>query len=275
MNTDNKKILLDEIFRFEDLKNVIIRFNLSFRNNWNPIEIFKNEELGILLEGQYWNYRRRRAYQQGQITVGFIRISPRDNLWLLFHVGKVTKDLHNFDGIGYEYENLAEYQKYCGRLIIRYKNQAQTMIRRAESVIHDCEVAQILPDRFDNDVFPGYDNVNVSWQELARVVKKESWRTALQNQKGVYLIVDQSNGKMYVGSAYGEDMLLGRWLSYIKNGHGGNVEIKSLEFDHIKENFRYSILDIFKATVDDNVVLSRESWWKSVLQTRNHGYNRN
>ena len=33
---------------------------------------------------------------------------------------------------------------------------------------------------------------------------------ALRNQKGVYLITDTSNGKMYVGSAYGDEMILNR-----------------------------------------------------------------
>jgi hypothetical protein len=56
----------------------------------------------------------------------------------------------------------------------------------------------------------------------------------LQNQKGVYLITDISNGKMYVGSAYGENMILGRWESYVKTYHGGNVGLKKLNDDHIK-----------------------------------------
>ena len=117
--------------------------------------------------------------------------------------------------------------------------------------------------------------MNVSWNELSRVLDKEGWKTALQNQKGVYLVTDSSNGKMYIGSAYGDQMLLGRWKSYIRTGHGGNVERKELSFEHIKNNFKYSILDIFKSATDDQTIIARESWWKSVLHTREFGYNRN
>lgn len=273
-NTSNK-ILLNELLKLEDLDNVKIRFNLMFRDNWNPIEIFKNDDLDVLLEGQYWNYKKNKSFKEGQTTVGFIRINSNENLWLLFHVGKVTKDLGVLDGVSYEYEVLSEYQKYFGRLIIKYTNKAQTMIRLAKSVIDDCEIVQILPDTFDNDIFPGYDKVNVAWQELSRVIEKESWKTALQNQKGVYLITDISCGKMYVGSAYGENMILCRWQSYIKTGHGGNIELKILSFEHIKQNFRYSVLDIFKSTVDDQLIIARESWWKSVLLSREFGYNKN
>jgi hypothetical protein len=248
-----------------------------FYNNWNPIEIFKNNEIETLLSGQYWNYNKNKSYKNGQTTIGFIRINKKDNLWLLFHIGKITKDLNKLNGIGYEYKILKHYEKYFGRLIIKFKNKSQNMIRNTNSVINDCEVVQILPDVFDNDIFPGYDKVNISWYEMSRVIEKESWKTALQNQKGVYLITDIKNGKKYVGSAYGENMILGRWKSYIKTGNGGNIELKKLKFDYIKANFRYILLDIYKSTIDDNIILERECWWKDVLQSRNrkYGYNEN
>ena len=134
---------------------------------------------------------------------------------------------------------------------------------------------KILSNPFNNDIFPGYDKVNISWEGLSKIVLKEGWRTALENQKGVYLITDTNNGKMYVGSAYGENILLGRWKSYIKTGHGNNVELKRLDLDYIKKNFRYSILDIFKSTIDDKIIIERESWWKEILKTRQFGYNSN
>jgi len=267
------KIKFNDILQLQDLENVKIRFNLMFGGDWNPIEIFKDKNEQRLLDGHYWNYESKKSYKEGQITVGLIRI--KGDLWLLFHIGRIIKDLNILSGIGYEYEILNEYKKYFGRVIVRYKNQSQTMIRLANSVIDDCEVEQILPDVFDNDIFPGYDKVNISWNELSRVVEKDTWKTALQNQKGVYLITDVSNGKRYVGSAYGQNMILGRWQSYVKNGNGGNVELKSLEFDYIKTHFRYSILDIYKSTIDDQVIIERENWWKEVLQTRKFGYNKN
>lgn len=136
-------------------------------------------------------------------------------------------------------------------------------------------MAQILPDTFDNDIFPGYERVNISWEELSRIIEKDSLKTALQNQKGIYLISVISNGKMYVGSAYNESMILGRWKEYVKTGHGGNAALKRLSFDYIKQNFRYSILKIFKSTTDDQIIIDRENWWKEVLQTLKFGYNDN
>jgi len=267
------RIKLNDILNLGSLENVKLRFNLMFGGIWNPIEIFKNKNFQHLLDGHYWNYEGKKSYKNGQITVGFIKI--KGDLWLLFHIGRITEDLNILNGVGYKYETLTEYEKYFGRLIVRYKNQSQNMVRLANSVMNECEVEQILSDVFDNDIFPGYDKVNVSWSELSRLIDKETWRTALQNQKGVYLIADISNGKKYVGSAYGENMILGRWQNYVKNGHGGNVGLKILDFDYIRKNFRYSILDIYKSTIEDQIIIERESWWKEVLQSRQFGYNEN
>ena len=269
------KILLNDILKIDDLTNVRIRFVLQVGGNWKPIEEFKNGTKSDLLEGQYWNYHKKKSFRLHQQTLGFIPLDRDENTWLLFHAGKVTKDLNIHDGVGYEYETIGDYSKYFGRLIIRFKNKGQNLIRKAESVIHDCEVVKILPDVFDEDIFPGYENVNISWEELSRVIRKDSWKTALQNQKGVYLITDTKTGKMYVGSAYGENMILGRWKNYVENYHGGNVELKKINPDYIKKHFRYSILDIFKSTIADEVIINRESWWKKVLLTREFGYNNN
>lgn len=268
-------IKLNDILRLENIKNVKIRFNLMFAQNWNPIELFKNGDISTMIEGQYWNYKKNKSYKIGQVTIGLVKIKPNEDYWLLFHIGQVTKDLNKLDGVGYEHEDLPDYQKYVGRLIIKFKNKAQTMIRNAESVIDECYVSQILPDTFDNDLFPGYEKVNISWGEMNRLLDKDNWKTALQNQKGVYLLTDISNGRMYIGSAYGENMILGRWRAYLQNGHGGNIGLKRLTFDHIKHNFKYSILDIYKSTTDDQVIINRESWWKEVLQSRQFGYNEN
>ncbi len=268
-------IKLNDILGFDNLHNVKIRFNLMFRQNWNPIEHFKNGDISTMLEGHYWNYNKNKSYKEGQITIGFVKIKPDENFWLLFHIGQVTKDLNRLNGVGYEFQDLPEYEKYVGRLIVKFKNKAQTMIRNAESVIDDCFVSQILPDTFDNDIFPGYEKINISWFDMKRTLEKDTWKTALQNQKGIYLVTDISNGKMYVGSAYGENMILGRWKSYLNTGHGGNVGLRKLTIEHIQQYFRFSILDIYKSTTDDQIIIDRENYWKEVLQTRQFGYNEN
>jgi len=264
-------IKLNDILQIEDLNNTKIRFLMN--DEHHPIEQFESKD-DKLLDGHYWNYKSK-SYKIGQKTFGFIKIKANEDLWLLHHASEITKVLNIMDGPGYEYNILRQYEKYFGRLIIKYKNTATQLIQYASTVIDKCEIYKILPDIFDNDIFPGYDKVNISWEDLSRVLQKGNWRTALENQKGVYLITDISNGKRYVGSAYGKDMLLGRWEDYKETGHGGNKDLKGLPLAHIKANFRYSILDIFKSTTEDDVIREREGWWKEVLLSRKFGYNKN
>ena len=56
---NHDKILLNELLKFDDLSNVKIRFNLMFRGNWNPVDVFKDANTEALLEGHYWNYKSK------------------------------------------------------------------------------------------------------------------------------------------------------------------------------------------------------------------------
>lgn len=264
-------IHINDLLNIEDLSNVKIRF-VKGNQVQDPIELYKNDK-EQLLEWQFWNYKAKKSFQKGQIAIGFVQISKTK--WLLFDISEVTKDLNLFEGVGYEHQTLKEYKKYYGRVVIHYKNKAQNLVRKADSVISDCHVSHILEETYEDDNFPGYENVNISWNNLKNVIGNRTWKTALENQKGVYLITDQSNGKKYVGSAYGADMIYGRWSDYVRNGHGDNALLRQLGFEHIKNNFKYSILDIYKSTVDDNVIQKREAWWKKVLLSRKFGYNDN
>ena len=264
-------ILLNDILNLKDLENTKIRF-VKGNGIDDPLDLFKHDRKA-LLNWQFYNYKSKQ-FKVGQTAIGFVKIEK--DKWLLFDISKITKDLNVYNAPGYEYEQMNEFEKYFGRVVIEYKNKATQMNKMANTVIRDCKVLQILEDTFDDDIFPGYENVNKSWKELQNILNKEAWKTALENQKGIYLITDKSNGKMYVGSASGKDMIYGRWSTYIKNGHGGNAELRTLDFSHIKDNFCYSILDIYKSTTPDEIILKRESWWKKTLQTRGKfGYNKN
>ena len=263
-------ILINDILNLKNLENTKIRFVVPYLTV-DPMELFKNDRKE-LLNWLFWNYGKK-EFKVGQTAIGFVKIEK--DKWLLFDISKINNDLNIFNGVGYEYEQIKEFEKYFGRVVIEYKNKVQTLCRKADSVIRDCKVLQILEDTFDDDIFPGYENVNKSWKELQNILNKGAWKTALENQKGIYLITDKSNGKMYVGSATGDDMIYGRWSTYIKNGHGDNEELRKKGFSHIKDNFCYSILDIYKSTTPDPIIRKRESWWKKTLQSRAFGYNKN
>lgn len=284
---ENTLILLNDLLNLDNLENVKIRFNMPTKDGgFNPIEFFKDKEkYNYLMNGQFHNYKSK-SFRKGQIAIGFARIE--NDKWLLFDISKITKDLDIKDGVGYEYETLNEYKKYFGRIIVKYHNRATQLIRNANSLINSLEVLGILPEKFNNDDFPGYENINLSFDDLNRIIERKDWKTALENQKGVYLITDINTGKLYVGSAYGEKMILGRWITYAKSGYDKDEKenekypnkrlqelVKEKGMPYIKKYFRYSILDIYKSTIDDKIIINRENRWKKVLMSREFGYNAN
>lgn len=106
-----------------------------------------------------------------------------------------------------------------------------------------------------------------------------TWRAALANVKGVYLITDSATGKLYVGKADGEDGIWGRWRTYAATTHGGNVALRK-EFgiealSGRKYDLRFSILEIADLHAMSSEIAARENHLKEVLLTRIHGYKRN
>lgn len=273
-------IKLDDLLRISssDADTVKVKFNQNDGNE-DPMDIYLNDPDIINSQWLFWR-NKQRYFNVGQVAICLLKLSY--DTWLLTTIKRITKELDILNGVNYEGEELTEYKRYFGRVIIKYHKTAQTQGMFYNTVCNDLEVLEILPSIFDGDEFPGYDRVRLSYAQLKSIInrKKKSWIAALENQKAVYLITDKNNGKLYVGSATSDSgMLLSRWSSYAENGHGGNVELKQLiiehGFDYIKNNFQYSILENYNTRVDDKIILERESWWKEALQSRVFGYNDN
>lgn len=274
------EIKLNDLLGFskEEIDNVKIRFNQTSPDA-NPMELYlKNPEV---VNSQWFLWKKTQGYfKEGQIGICLLKIGS--DTWLLTTIKRIVKDLNVVDNINYEAEELPEYKKFYGRVIISFHKRFQSQGIYLDRVADELLVNQILPSSFDGYDFPGYDKVRLSYEELSMVIKtyKKDWVAALENQKAVYLITDKNNGKLYVGSATSnKGMLLSRWRSYIDNGHGGNVELISLVeregFEYIKNNFQYTILENYNAKVDDHIILERESFWKEAFKSRKFGYNSN
>ena len=276
-----QSILLSDLIGPLDGQSVKIKFNI-FNGYDDPMVLYmKNPEI-INNQWLFWR-EKNKNFKIGEIAICLLKIGY--DQWLLTTIKKITNDLNIRNGINYEGTELPEYSKYYGRIILSFHKTLQNPVVTKDTVWNQLEVLQILSSPFDGIDFPGYDNVNLTFNELEAIITrhKRDWVKALENQKAIYLISDKSNGKLYLGSATGDNgMLLQRWSAYIANGHGGNVELRKITedpskgFSYVQENFSYAILENYNARVDKNFILKRESWWKSTLKTRvPFGYNMN
>jgi hypothetical protein len=96
--------------------------------------------------------------------------------------------------------------------------------------------------------------------------------------KGIYLISDAKTGTLYVGSAYNEKGIWGRWETYVKtNGHGNNKILRALIDDdpNYGDNFRFSILMLLPQTITPDEAIEKERLFKRKLGTKTFGLNLN
>ena len=274
------KNMLNDLLRFDtaEVPNDRVKFNI-YNGYDDPLDLYKTNPDEVNVTWFLW-HDDRRYFNVGQTAICLLKL--RGDQWLLTTIKKITRLLDVTDGVGYDADEVKEYEQYFGRLVVEYHNPCRTMGRKYENVMDELEVVQILNEQYTGNEFPGYENVRLSYPLLKNIVDRQlpGWVDALRNQKAVYLITDTKTGKMYVGSATSQTgMLLQRWSSYAADGHGGNIELRELVkqqgLDYVKENFQYSILENYNARMDDEYILKRESWWKETLCTRTHGYNKN
>ena len=267
----------------EQISKTKIRFNVTEAGTiWDPIEVFKRNPDEVNVE--WFLHRKKKNYfNVGDYALCLVRLPQNADLWLLTTIKTITRDSGLYEGIGWEAEEWEQFRAFYGRLIVRFHKIGQNSVRHAAPIFESLEVVQLLPDIYEDNPFPGYDNICLPWRELERIIKGNltDWHNALSNQKGVYVIADKQTGLLYVGSATARNkMLLERWSAYVANGHGGNEELIKIVadkgFDYVKDNFQYTLLENYNSRTDDDIILSREAWWKVALDTRgSHGYNRN
>ena len=167
-----------------------------------------------------------------------------------------------------------------GRLIIRFRRPGRQSYLLGKTWARQLEVDAIRPRKLEIAEFPGYPSVFLTKRQLDLIVKRRvaSWKSALASVGGVYLITDAQTGKLYVGSATGDEGIWSRWCEYSETGHGGNRDLRALLREQgaaYVQNFRFGILEIADTHAGVNDILRRESHWKELLQTREHGYNAN
>ena len=146
-----------------------------------------------------------------------------------------------------------------GRLIIKWPGERSWWRRAHRNVF---PVHAILEESALDKAMPAWDAINLSWDEL-RVIPG-SWETVLSQWRGIYYIYDEAEGKGYVGSAYGDTNVLGRWLHYAKSGHGGNVLLRRCD----PKTLRFTILQRVSPDMDASDVIRLEGTWKERLHTR-------
>jgi hypothetical protein len=267
-------IFLREVWPISDLDSYKVHFA-----RWNdvdqPLEVWVRDRQ----EWQGWQeYRPTRDEFNRPHIFSLMQFYHETDIWLFGGI---------FDVLGrhpdrYEVQLSDAGAGFIGRLKLHSSYRGRTTRANFENHFADFEVQEILREPYTGRPFPGYEDIDLSFDELETLVRnnRPDWKAALENAKGIYLITDTKTARRYVGSAYGELGIWSRWRSYVESGHGGNVELRSLANDpslgYCRANFRFALLEHRSSRTPDDVVVERETFWKHILFTRGEGgLNRN
>lgn len=256
-----------------DLSNY--KIHLASPSSDSPLEAYYQGRFKAWQE-----YQTRRNFECKHI-VSLIQL-PERGKWLFAGVYTVhgntwdeSKQLYI-----YQTELVGGHDVWIGRVIVYHERTGRAAYLWGHEDGGDFTLNEIREKKLTIEEFPGFNWTVVPYSKLKTIVEQEvaSWKAALSNVKGVYLITDTLNGKQYVGKADGESGLWQRWCTYVWSGHGGNKELRELLGAHQMEylaNFQFSILEIVDSRASDEQIGARESHWKNLLRSREHGYNAN
>lgn len=271
-------IKANDIFKIEDSS--IYKLHAARSNGVDdPLDVFVRSKS----EWRQWNtWRNVKNEFNRKFIFSLIDYYHETNSWLFGGIFEVKARGARTNSHSYEIEEVERFLPYVGRLKIGLERPARGRAFLLERHLEKMDILEILHLPYSGEAFPGYENINHDFSTLQEVFRTEKpdWKAALMNVKGVYLITDKSNGKKYVGSAYGEAGLWSRWSCYIGTGHGWNDELTKLitkkKFAYAVENFQLTLLEYRPMKTDDRAIIEREQYWKKVLLSQGEfGYNRN
>lgn len=276
MGTDsaNKKIMLADILKIDQPAEYKAHFAV-YNQEAQPLDVFVRDRG----EWQTWNeYKGIRNDFNRRFIFSLTRFYSENDTWLFSGIYEVLGSMKD----RYKIRLTDQAQAFIGRLKIFYKLSGRAIRLKFELYYPEMEVSEILKEVYTGQLFGGYETIDLSFAQIAAIIKneKQDWKGALQNIKGVYLITDSSNGKRYVGSAYGAYGIWSRWKCYVETGHGWNDAltklIKEKGFGYAMKYFKFTLLEYRPMRIADQIVIERESFWKEALQTRgDYGYNKN
>lgn len=228
---------------------------------------------------KYFKRQDKEVFSKCDFVIAFL--GEAGTLARFIGVYKVNnvKPIIDEEGKGFQYdlEEIIGFENLKERIIIDWGKGTTSWHQWYENEKEVVEI-KFRPD-LNYKQFKNYDDIVLNFSELQEIIKHEynDWKIPLLATNAIYLILDKKEGKQYVGSTYGGNGIWGRWISYAKNGNGGNKLLKELTKSDISyaNNFQWSILTTLPKTITKDEAIKIETKYKNKLGSRAFGLNSN
>lgn len=238
----------------------------------------------------YQSEQKRKLFENVDYIVAFIGEDKLDSRFVGVYKNDGIKSRTGFDKNGEEicvfnFQEVKGYDVLKERVIVNWRTPANGWNQYWNNTK---EVVRIDGGLEHNNIpiFKRYEDVRLSYHELKNIINSNDseWKSKLEACNCVYVILDKSNGKQYVGVTYKnvkpglKSGIWSRWTEYADTGHGDDVTLKKLctnDPNYAKNNFQWSILETLPLNIIPKLAIERESLYKEKLGTRKYGYNKN
>ena len=271
---DKKRVRL---IRHKDNRKVKIIDGKEYTNSLYDIYLNDNE---VFMNYQSEQVKKR--FMDVDYIVAFIGeegvasrfVGVYRNLGLIKEIGDYNDEvLAKFD-----FQEVGGFELLKERVIIDWRNPVSWL----QNYINEMPVVRIDRGLKEDNipVFSHFEDVLLDYNQLFRIFETNNieWKSKLESCNCIYLILDKSNGKQYVGSTYNKQGIWGRWAQYAATGHGGDKDLKPLleaDPNYAKKNFQWCILETLPLKILEEHAIDRESLYKRKFGTRDFGYNNN
>lgn len=205
--------------------------------------------------------------------------NPSDNWFRIYHGTQIARELKEL------IDNLEGFKlRASSSRTTDYYGDPQEITHALSNLLVDGKVDEIVranpvftrTSAYEGLVLPDVDvddddvlGRTFTWKELIAISEDDSEENKLRrklSQPGVYLQRSPDGKSRYVGSAYGGEGILGRWMRHLtSNGSAKHLNIYVLENGYA--NVLFTVLEF----TDNDQATAVESRWKETLGTRNAG----
>ncbi len=277
-----KEIKLKAIFPDIDPYDYKIHFARKGKSGVEPLDAYIADTRHLEFWKEWNTYVNGKRRFNRKYIFSLIYDYHEEDTWLFGGVWEVVDIDRRSRTNTHAIKSVRRFAPFIGRLVIKYPYPGKMRVNMEEH-FDSMLVKEILENTYIEH-FPGYKNIDLPFETLKTIINNSNkgnkeWRDAL-SINGIYLITDTRTGKKYVGKADGERGIWGRWKSYIRNGHGGDVALQDLMdrkgFAYAEKYYRFTLLEPIIGE-DEPIINERESYWKRVLMTRDEkfGHNKN
>lgn len=248
----------------------LVRHKEAGKDLYNLYRYKRNEFI------DYQNSQRNDVFKDLDYIISFIGEEGVKSRFVgVYRVVNKTREHSDIGIFKYEMEEVKGFEDLVEKIIIAWKNPI-SWHQYISNLMPVIEIHQGL----HYQQFTDYFDFILDFKELQEIITNQyrEWKLMLSATKGIYLISDTKTGKLYVGSAYNEDGIWGRWSTYVSTkGTGGNkalIELVKQDNDYAY-NFRFSILMLLPKTITPDQAIDKEMLFKKKLGTNSFGLNNN